>query len=246
MESLEDFVEKIDNFNFLKPAHKIQFFSYYVQEVKGLKPFKAKNIEECFTSLHVKVYSNVGSFLNKNSSGKNHLYIKSTAGYTLERNSKEQIAEKIGQVKIKKPSNNLYPIELFKDTRGYLESVASQASVCYDFGQFDACSVMIRKLLETLIIEVFEKNKLESKIKNSQGHYNYLSDLITEFVNQKDAFKIGRNTIQSLPKLKKLGDLSAHNRRYVAKKPDIENIKDDIRIILEELVHLIDYKNWKT
>lgn len=104
---------------------------------------------------------------------------------------------------------------------------------------------MIRKLLETLIIETFERHKVEGKIKTGQGFYFYLSDLITELINEKDTFKISRNTLQSLPKLKKLGDLSAHNRRYVAKKSDIENVKDELRITLEELLHIIDYKNWK-
>jgi hypothetical protein len=44
--------------------------------------------------------------------------------------------------------------------------------------------------------------------------------------------------------IKKIGDLSAHNRRYTAKKQDIEKIKDDIRIVIEELTHLIDYHSW--
>jgi len=245
MESLEDFVEKIENFNALKPADKIPFFTYYVQEIVGTKPFKAKDIEKCFADLHYKPYSNVAMFLSQKSSGKGHFFLKGKTGFTLERGAKESIQQQLGQTKLRKPSNNLFPIEMFDDTRGYLQSVANQAITCYDYGLFDASSVMTRKLLETLIIEAFERHKLEAKIKNGQGFYFYLSDLIAELINEKDTFKISRNTLQSLPKLKKLGDMSAHNRRYVAKKPDIENVKDDLRITLEELLHIIDYKNWK-
>jgi len=42
-----------------------------------------------------------------------------------------------------------------------------------------------------------------------------------------------------------MGDLSAHNRRYIARKNDLDKLKDDLRIVLEELIHIIDYPNWK-
>lgn len=244
MDNLEDFVDKLESFKTLSAADKIPFFAYYLQEIKGSKPFKAKDIESCFSTLHYKPYSNVGTYLAQKADGKNHIFLKSAKGYTLERTQREIIESKIGKVKVKKPTNNLFPLEIFDNTRGYLQSVSTQAATCYDFGLFDACSVMIRKLLETLIIETFERKTLETKIKNGQGFYFYLSDLITELINEKDTFKISRNTLQSLPKLKKLGDLSAHNRRYVAKQSDIDNIRDELRITLEELVHIIDYKNW--
>lgn len=41
-----------------------------------------------------------------------------------------------------------------------------------------------------------------------------------------------------------MGDQSAHNRQYFAQSSDIEKIKDDLRIVLDELVHLIDYPVW--
>jgi hypothetical protein len=246
METLEDFAERIDNFNSLSPADKIPFLAFYMQEIAEKKPFKSKDIESCFATLHCKAYSNIPLFLNQKAKGKGHVFVKAKDGFTLERTARETIQDSIGQTKIRKPSSKLFPLEIFKDTRGYLESIASQAITGYDYGLFDASSVMIRKLLETLIIESFERKKLEDKIKNGQGFYFYLSDLITELINEKDTFTISRNTLQSLPKLKKLGDMSAHNRRYVAKKSDIENVKDELRTTLEELVHIIDYKNWRT
>ena len=42
-----------------------------------------------------------------------------------------------------------------------------------------------------------------------------------------------------------MGDLSAHNRRYFSKKPDVDKLKDDLRIVVEELIHIIDYPNLK-
>lgn len=126
MESLEDFVERKENFGNLTPADKIPFFAFYAQEILGIKPFKAKDIEKCFTDLHYKAYSNVGMYLNQKSSGKGHLFLKGRHGFTLERGAKEMIQGQLGHQKIKKPSNNLFPLEIFEDTRGYLQSISTK------------------------------------------------------------------------------------------------------------------------
>ena len=61
---------------------------------------------------------------------------------------------------------------------------------------------------------------------------------------EKKRWTIGRNSVKVLPEIKSKGDLSAHNRRFNATKPDIDTIKSGLRIIVEELVHLIDYEQW--
>src|SRR5690606_14683814 len=40
-------------------------------------------------------------------------------------------------------TEDLFPIEILSDTRGYLENVAKQAILCYQNGLFDACLVML-------------------------------------------------------------------------------------------------------
>ncbi len=160
-------------------------------------------------------------------------------------NKKDRVAFKTltPKFEVNNISNNLFPLEILDNTRGYVFNIGSQASECYNSGLYDACLVMIRKLVETLIIECFERHAIEEKIKGKDKHYFFLSDLIIRFLKQ-DKWPISRNTSSSLPKIKKLGDLSAHNARFSAKKLDIEKIKDDLRVVIEDLIHLIDYPNW--
>jgi hypothetical protein len=142
-------------------------------------------------------------------------------------------------------TEDLFPIEILSDTRGYLENVAKQAILCYQNGLFDACLVMLRKLIEALIIESFEAHKIEAKIKGGDGFYFYLNDLIGVLLSET-TWTITRNSQQAFPRIKKFADLSAHNRRFNAKKPDIDQIKDDLRIVIEELVHIAGFdKNKK-
>lgn len=135
----------------------------------------------------------------------------------------------------------IVPMALVRGTRGYIEKVTNQANGCYQNGWYDACSVMLRRLLETLIIESFEAHKIEANIKNSQGEYFFLRDLIQKTLDEK-SWTIGRNAKQAMPKLKDLGDKSAHNRRFNALKDDVEKMQSDVRVVVEELLYLAKLK----
>ncbi len=137
-------------------------------------------------------------------------------------------------------SQNIIFTPLVKGTRSYIEKVANQINGCYEYGWFDACAVMIRRLLETLIIEVFEHHKIQDKIQKN-GDYLYLRDLITITLSEP-SWSLGRNTKNALPKLKDIGDKSAHSRRYNAIRHDIDDIKLDLRLVLQELLVLANLK----
>jgi hypothetical protein len=132
-------------------------------------------------------------------------------------------------------------MSLVRDTRGYIEKVANQINGAYENGWYDACAVMLRRLIETLIIETFEHHKIESRIQNSSGDFLYLRDLIDKMLAEK-TWNLGRNTKQALPKLKDVGDKSAHSRRFVAQRGDIQPLLADIRTVVQELLYLSKLK----
>lgn len=140
------------------------------------------------------------------------------------------------------PSDKFFPLEIVRNTRPYIEKVATQACGCYDQGWYDGASVMARRLLETLIIELYEAKKIDHKIKKPDGTFHYLSGLIAAMLSETTAFNLGRNSKKALPLLKDLGDQSAHNRRYTARKPDLDGVKRELRVAIEEIVHLIGFK----
>ena len=128
-----------------------------------------------------------------------------------------------------------------RGTRGYIERVANQANGAYENGWYDACAVMLRRLLETLIIEAFEHHHIDSKIKNAAGDFLYLKDLIDRCLHES-AWNLSRNCKQAMPKLKDVGDRSAHSRRYNAHRGDIEPLVVDIRLVVQELIYLAGLK----
>jgi hypothetical protein len=130
---------------------------------------------------------------------------------------------------------------LVRDTRGYIEKIANQANGAYENGWYDAAAVMIRRLLETLIIEAFEHHGLAAKIQNRDGDFFYLRDLITATIAD-NSWNLGRNTKRAMPRLKDVGDKSAHSRRFVAQRGDIDPLLGDVRIVIQELLYLADLK----
>jgi len=55
-------------------------------------------------------------------------------------------------------------------------------------------------------------------------------------VESGGAISLSRNGIQGLKDFKRLGDLSAHNRRFNARKDDIDRVRDGLRVASEELL----------
>lgn len=138
-------------------------------------------------------------------------------------------------------SHSVLDIALVRGTRGYIEKVAHQINKTYDDACFDACAVMLRRLVETLIIEAFEANGIDDHIQRPSGDFMQLRDLIDKALAEK-TWNLGRNIMQALPRLKDIGDKSAHDRRFNAMRHDIDKVKDDLRVVLQALVYLAKLK----
>jgi len=142
---------------------------------------------------------------------------------------------------LRSSTQSVIPQSVVRGTRGYIERVTNQANGAYENGWYDACAVMIRRLLETLIIEAYEHHNLAAKIKNAAGDFLYLKDLIDKCLQETD-WNLSRNCRQAMPKLKDIGDKSAHSRRYNAHRGDIDPLLIDIRLVVQEFVYLAGLK----
>jgi len=122
-------------------------------------------------------------------------------------------------------------------SRGYLEKVIFQLNASYELGLYDCCAVMCRRTVETLLIEIYEHVGRAGEVKGADGHFLMLNGLL-EYFEKDQAFHPSRNALQGLRDFKKLGDLSAHNRRFNARKDDIDRVRDGLRVTVEELAHM--------
>jgi hypothetical protein len=151
------------------------------------------------------------------------------------------------QIRTRAPTNTsaaanepgLFPLSLLAKTkRGYIVTIGKQMNGCYSAGWYDACAVMMRRLLETTIIEAFESKGLATNIKDSRKEdFLQLTELVAIAISEP-AWNLSRNAKQALPRLKNIGHVSAHSRRFTAQRADIDKIQYDARIAIEEFLHL--------
>jgi hypothetical protein len=125
-------------------------------------------------------------------------------------------------------------------TRNYVERIADQMNECYERACYDACLVMMRRLVETLIIECFEKHGNADRAKRD-GNFLMLSELIDELLKvdaEPSGWNLSRKCKEALPRIKRKADMAAHARTYLARRHDVDDIRDDLRIAVEDLIHI--------
>lgn len=246
MSELLQFISKVKDFKKLDAGNQIKYFVFHLQVEKEFPAVKAKDIQSCFELLHLNPYSNIPTYLNRLSKkGKTQQFIKRKDGFVLLSTLKESIEVELQVTVELKPSNSLFPISIFNNTRGYLVEYSTEASCCYDYGLYNSCLFLIRKITETLIIELYESKGLHSKIRNTNNDYFQLSELIKAVTNEP-TWKLSKIVKENLPKIKLLADSSVHSKRFSAKKPDIDDLKTNTRITFEEFINLIDYQKWNS
>lgn len=141
-----------------------------------------------------------------------------------------------GKLKTVEVRGAILPPEIVAGTRGYIERMALEINGSCQSEWYDAAAVMCRRLMESLIIEVYESQKRQAETKPG-GTYLPLEKLINHIAADRNV-SLGRNTPKSMNHIKELGDTAAHDRTYITKQPDIDESRTEIRRVISELLHL--------
>lgn len=242
-DKLEGFIQKIPEFLQKPSSEMIVYFVYYCLYIENIQQVLPKQIEECYSVLKVKPYSNIPAYLANHIKGKNIIFIKNKNGYTLERNTVDKIKKEVSEDFEVIVTDELLPMDILDTAPYYIKLTAKQMNQCFECCLYDAVLVVMRKLIETLIIECFERYGIDDNIKDDKGNFFFLSELIPRFV-VADKWNVSRNLETYIKMVKKYGDLSAHNRRFLAKRSDMNIFKFEMRQVIQEIIMIIDYKNW--
>jgi len=164
---------------------------------------------------------------------------KNPANFRLKLATVPELTEKFGPLTGRKPpavEHSLLPASQTQGTRRYLERVALQLNGCYEGCFYDAAAVMMRRLVETLLIEAFEQQKQGAAVKVN-GEYMQFGDMIGVAGSGK-YLKLARGTARSLDRIKAVGDTAAHKRTYNTSKTDLDDVAHELRLVVSELMNL--------
>ena len=134
--------------------------------------------------------------------------------------------------------DSLLPEILFKEAkRGYLLRVAQQINASYERNMFDACALMMRRLLEILLIHCFEAKGIQDQIKDEDGNYQNLKTLINKAIS-KPEIQLSSDVKKDIDEFRELGNLSAHRVKYNCRRDDIRPMRLGYRAVIEELMYV--------
>ncbi len=122
----------------------------------------------------------------------------------------------------------------FCKKRSFLDQLIKQINFTYANNCYDACAVLMRRLFEVLLILSYQHLNIENDITNAQGDH-YTLDKIVKDATQNRKLNLPSRMRKHLDSFRQVGNLSAHNITYTAGLGDIDNIKLNYRVMVEEL-----------
>lgn len=137
--------------------------------------------------------------------------------------------------------DSIIPASWVAGTRSYLEQLVHQINGNYQFGFYDGCATLCRRLMEILIIEVYITQQRHQEIQSNNGVFLSLENLIS-YIQSDKKIVIGRNNKRTMNEVKFLGDSAAHDRTYITRQEEIEGLTAKYRRMVDELMLLSGIK----
>lgn len=231
---IDKYIKKV-NFNEMTEFDKIKHVSYYLF-LSGVKEFTIDLIVE-------KLKEN-GYYLSNLSRAKKRVkesrlfkkIVDNTYTLTAVAHSEiKSLSQYFDDEEIDEPEIELLEMNIFYGHTNYLNKLVLQANKCYEEKCYDACATMLRRILEILLIKSYEELGIEKSIKDSNGNY-FLLEKICNDAKTNTTLNLSRIK-NRLDILRNIGNYAAHRITYNTTKKDIDEIKIDLRVMLEELLY---------
>lgn len=136
-------------------------------------------------------------------------------------------------------SNNysILPPELYMNTRGFIKSISNQINSSYENCIFDGCSVLMRRLLEMLLVISYRKHGIDNFIIDPSNNSLKSLSYIISYTTSNKIFNLSKLSYSTIDIFRELGNLSAHRIEYNCRKSEIDKVKLNYRVLIEELLY---------
>jgi hypothetical protein len=131
-------------------------------------------------------------------------------------------------------SSEIIDEQKFLGKRKYLDQLIYQINHSYANNCYDAAAVLMRRLFEVLLVLSYQNFGIDDQIKDSTGNGYIMLDGIVKNAKNNQILKISRIKSE-FDTFRMVGNFSAHNITYIAGRKDIDDIKMNYRVMLEEL-----------
>jgi hypothetical protein len=240
--SLDDFCEVVKKSNKKNVEKALAVLWYFDREQPGI----AKTAGELTKVLGDHHIGTPNQTLLAEAIRRTKLADASKGGFSLKPGSRKLIREWLPNLEGIQPAmdhdSGYLPEPIWKNTRGYIEEVCRELNGSFKHAYYNAAAVMLRRLLETLIIEAYEHLNRETEIKDGGGNYLMLGDLAERTCgeNGHKGLNLGRDSKKILKEARNVGNWSAHARRFLAHAGDLTRLQTGMRLLVQELIQIAD------
>lgn len=228
----------------LPVLERVRLLAFYHHQIAGMKEFTIPLASQWCSDLNLgalngsRVRSELTaskSFVRGSCAGAFKLHARSIAELT--------VAHPLLHVRteVVRDSDSVVPLALVTATRGYVESLARQINVAYEQNLFDACAVLMRRLVEILLIHSYEAQGLAAAVSQPDGSFKNLNAIIDD-AETNPSLALSRGTRGCLDVFRALGNFSAHKIHYTAKRADLSKHLMEFRAAVEELLYKANLK----
>jgi hypothetical protein len=237
MDKRKSFSEKLAKLNLKHLERAIAYLWYYRQTAE----FEERSASEIANDLHEDDFPkpNITRLKEELKKSKYTVRGKQKNTFQLDIRKVSELDQKYNsylRLNRYQPSDSLLSSSLVTGTRKYLEDIIRQINSSYELGLYDCCAVMCRRLMESLIIEIYIQDSRKSEIQRN-GVFLMLDDLI-KYMCSDNKVTLSRNTPNIMKQIKEIGDFAAHDRTYITDLNDIDDVKLKYRRLIRELLVL--------
>ena len=133
------------------------------------------------------------------------------------------------------------PPDYVSDSRVYFVRLVEQINGCYDAGFLDAFAVLLRRLVESLIIEIYIRGRRAEDIKEDDVFLQLNS--LAKVLSRDREIHPSRGLMNGINTIKDIGNTAAHDRTYMTPLQDIDENRILIRKTVSELLTLSELKS---
>ena len=154
-------------------------------------------------------------------------------------NAKETSRADKKVVKPEKPKIGLLPADIADSMPEYISRLVPQLNGSFDNGWYEGTAMILRRLVETLIIELYSRRGYQADIQEPETHEYIMLKALINKLNGDSRFGMQSRVITGLRSIKDLGDIATHDFRIRIRQTDLERIQSQSRVSIERLVFVV-------
>ena len=157
-----------------------------------------------------------------------------------QKSATKKVAKLRRSEKTKGASSGLYLAEdILEKMPAYVTRLVPQINGTYENGWYEGTAMVLRRLTETLIIELYTRRGWKQDVQDHTNNEFLMLKGLIDKLNGDARLRTPSRTIDGLNRVKELGDVAAHDFRIRISKSDLDRIQSAVRLTCERLVFTI-------